>query len=181
MPNQEKQEKIEKRGRKAIKMTIALSHFFNKNGQGPPRKEYLRCGLFRKMFKMIKSININKARIIIHPAYAQFCIIVKNNSEIIKTKIDRTQLPYVENKANSSFKSYNNAFCRGFLQDELMKSIFFLFVDVLFSTFTIKELQKTIGVFCCRQECTDQEACRMKYDQLKQIILEDFLLEKTFS
>lgn len=167
--------KKEKRGRKAIEMTIALSKFLAKNRKEPPRKEFLRCCLFRKMFKMIRSILKNRASIILHPSYALLCILVKTNSDHILTKIEKQNLPYVENKTNEIYKSYSNSFCKDFFADLLMRQIFETFIDVVFATYSLKDMQNSIGVYCCKGTCANESLCTVKFEWLKEVILEDFL------
>ena len=172
---EQKHRKKEKRGRKAISMTIALSKFSAKNGKEPPRKEFLRCCIFRKMFKMIKSILNDRAKIILHPSYALLCIYVKTNSDHILAKIDKQNLPYVENKTNMIYKSYSNSFCKVFFDDLLMRQIFETFIDVIFGDNNLKKLQSSIRVYCCKGACANENSCRVNFEWLKLVILEDFL------
>ena len=173
--SEEKQKTIEKRGRKTKSLTTVLSIFLAKNKKASPRNEFIRCCLLSKMLKMIRSILNDKARIFLHPSYAVFCIIVKTHSEYVLGKIDKNNFPYRENKKNLLIKTYNKNFYKAFFCDVLMRQIFEVFIEFVFGSYTLKGLQKYIGVYCCKETCEDESLCRVKYHWLKEAVLEDFL------
>lgn len=173
--SQEKHKIIDKRGRKTKNLTIILSNFLSKSRKDPPRNEFLRCSLLSKMLKMIRSVLKNKASIFLSPSYALFCIIVKTNSDYILEKIENKNLDLNKNKKNLIYKSFSNKFCEVFFSDLLIRQLFEVFIDFVFTDYTLKELQKYIGVYCCEKNCIDESLCRLKYIWLKGAILEDFL------
>ena len=165
----------EKRGRKSLNSTIILSEFFGKNRKDPPRREYIRCCLFRKMFKFIRSIRKNKVESSTMLFYKELLEVISENYKEIKKLTAKENLPYVENKTNKKYRSYNNKFCKEFLKNDLIKKVFCLFVEYLFTNFSLEELSKKLGIYCCKDTCQDELSCRIRFEKIKYLILLDIL------
>lgn len=163
-----------KRGRKALDLTLILSEFYSRSKKDPPRREYIRCSLLRKMLKFLRLHFKNKIKPSSHPFFQELINIIEANEKEVKKLTAKEKLPYVENKSNLRFKSYNNEFCKNFLSSTLMWTIFIYFVEYLFACYSFEDLQKTLGIYCCKDQCLGEPQCRLKYEKVKSILYESF-------
>lgn len=164
----------QKRGRKALDSTLVLSEFYGRSQKGPPRREYLRCCIIRKMLKFIRQYLDSKLLYSYNPYFQQLITIIECNRHIVEILTARENLPGIENGTNRKYKTYNNKFCQEFLGNELMRYIFQLYVEYLFNYNSFNKLRNAISVSCCKGECKDVIQCRLKYEKIKFIILETF-------
>lgn len=163
-----------KRGRKALDLTVILSEFYSRSKKDPPRREYIRCSILRKMLKFIRLYFRNKLKPSIHPFYQELINLIQANEKEVKKLTAKERLPYVENKSNHKFKSYNNEFCKSFLSSSLMWTVFIYFVEYLFACYSFQDLQKALGIYCCKGLCLGEHECRSKYEKVKSILYESF-------
>jgi hypothetical protein len=127
------------------------------------------------MFKFIKTTKKNKLETRSQVFHDELVQIIRENSKEIKKITDRDKLPFVENRTNLKFKSYNNKFCKQFLENDLIKKVFYLFVEYLFANYSLGELSKKLGIYCCKERCVDEFACRVRFEKIKFLILLDIL------
>ena len=161
-----------------INLNGILKSFYCKKRNSPPRKEFLRCNIFRKFIKTINRIIKGKVKLNLEPLFLNLCSLVLQNKEELLKAIHRDCLPYTENKKNTQFKSFNNEFCELFFEGRLLvQQIFCVFIEYIF-TLDIRKLSKDIGVFCCKNDCTSPDACGFRYQQLKLYIAQDILYKK---
>lgn len=164
-----------KRGRKPTVFTKVLSLFIAKNQKGPPRKEFIRCCILRLFRKTLNSLEKNRKNLKFHPILIDITRLFNNNIDLIKSYTAKPNLPKMDHSSNKKFNTYNNNYCQNFLSCEIMQQIYRLFIDYLFETLSIRELGKKIGAFCCKDQCDQGNACQVKWEMLKELLICPFV------
>ena len=160
-------------------LSSLLKSFYSKKKGKTPRKEYLRCNIFRKFIKLVNCIIKGKAKLCLDPIFLNFCSLVLNNKEELLQVIERDNLPYTENRKNLQFKSFNDEFCEKFFKDRpFVQQIFCVFIEYIFSL-SIENLSKNIGVYCCEEHCENANNCLFRYQQLKLYIVQDIICKNS--
>lgn len=163
-----------KRGRKATKSTKILSLFVNKSKEESPRKEFIRCCLLRRMVKLLRLVRNNKIKKVLpHPFLGEILNVLIANLEVVLPFIEKKNLPYVENKTNMKFKSYNDAFCKFFFSKSPIKEIYKLYVEYFFATKNCADRSKELGAYCCKEQCTEDFECQTKWSKLKELLVQE--------
>lgn len=162
-----------KRGRKTTKSTEVLSQFLDKSLNKAPRKEYVRCCLLRKLVKMIRLVLNNKIKLVMHSSTIEILNFLESNKEELNHIINREKLPFGENKANEQFKSYSDAYCKQFFSNAVVREVYRLYIEYIFSACTLKIRCKDLGVYCCKEKIGDSFECKEKWERLKEILLRE--------
>ena len=153
-----------------ITLNSFLKNFYSKKKVKTPRKEYLRCSIFRKFIKLVNTIIKEKAKLCNNLIFINFSMIVLNNKEVLLQVIHKDNLPYTENRKNLQFKSFNDEFCeRFFIGKPFVQEIFRVFIEYIFSL-EIEKLSKYIGVYCCKENCENANDCLSRYHLQKLLI-----------
>jgi hypothetical protein len=162
-----------KKGRKTEKITELLSLFFNKKRTQPPRKEYIRCTLLRKIYKHLRSIK-HKNFIVTENSYIQnISKLYQGNPEEIDKIIDKPNTPFMDNKTNRKYKSYCDAYCQFVFSSRVFKEIYVNYIEYLFSFYSYKHLSKKLGASCCYNNCIEGFDCKIKWTQLKEYLIQE--------
>ena len=164
---------INRLGRKKSQVTKVLSLFFSQNKTTRPRKEFFRCLLLRMLTKLLRNIRKNKLPYKYHPLIKDIINLFNENAQSLSFFIDKKNAPFVDNKTNNFFKSYNDHYCKFIFSSEIVHKVYLLFIEYSFQSNSIKQISQRFRIFCCKNECQEGMDCKIKWEKLKNILIQE--------
>lgn len=173
--NMQKKSTLEtyKKGRSATEATGILSQFLDKSLEKSPRKDNIRCTLIRRIIKLIRSVIKCQIKIALNIKSLELLKIISTNIDELSKLVDKKNLPFIENKTNKKFKSYNSSYCRIFFSNNVIRKLYFTYIDYIFTTRTFDQRCKDLGVYCCKDKKIKSSKCTKKWEMLKNILLKE--------
>lgn len=162
-----------KKGRKMTEFSKILTDFLDSTLKKKPRKEFIRCTILRKLVKIIRSVLKNHVKIIINSISIEMLKIISENADDLRNAVNKNNLPYVENKKNRKYKSYNDKFCEMFFSNAIIKKVYALYIEYIFTTRNFDQRCKDLGVYCCKKKNIKSVHCMMKWEILKDYLLRE--------
>ncbi|OMJ74999.1 hypothetical protein SteCoe_25958 [Stentor coeruleus] len=162
-----------KKGRSTCESTEILSQFLDKSLDKSPRKDNIRCTLIRRIIKLIRSVNKCKIKISLNPKSLKLLKIISANIDELSKLVNKKNLPYIENKTNKKYKSYNDSYCRIFFSNNVIRELYFVYIDYIFTSRTFEERCKDLNIYCCKDKRIRSSRCTKKWEKLKNILLKE--------
>lgn len=173
--NLQKESTLEKykKGRSVSESTGILSQFLDKSLEKSPRKDNIRCTLIRRITKLIRSVTKCQIKIPLNPKSLKLLEIISTNIDELSKLVDKKNLPFIEKKTNKKFKSYNSSYCRIFFSNNIIRELYFIYIDYIFKTRTFDQRCKDLGVYCCKDKRIRSSKCTKKWEMLKTVLLKE--------
>lgn len=181
------------RGRRTRPDTILLNRFRNINKAGrSPKKEYLRIHLIRGLKRAIRQIlekqrsfsplnRVDKGDEEAVQHWSLFKAAVKQNKATLKA-VSAPTLDTLSKRPRSTkyaepedtYNCYNNAFCKSFLSNSVIRKVFELYLNVVFADMDEKVLSQRFG-FEARAESEEERG--EDWQKLREFLYGDMLTE----